>query len=195
LSLMENGKRIPTLAAVVSLARLYGTTADFLCGFAAGLDRDPAVSAELLIASKVSCEVRRLISTMVAVSHGAVRELRPDAGKVLRLAGVALEVAAILERVRRNHPEFDDLRCGATLVARVEVGASIAREVVEQNERARQTLRQAPVDLGFAVDGLHGAGDDAPAAAFWPPRQVAPGALDPDEPLDLEDDAWAGRAS
>jgi transcriptional regulator with XRE-family HTH domain len=192
LSLMENGKRIPTLAAIVQLSNLYGTTTDYLCGLVQGMERDPAVCAEALVAARVSAEVRKLISTMVRVSHHAVRELRPDAGRVLRLAGAALEAAAALARMRSLHPEFDDaFRNGAVLVAKVDVAAGLAREHIEAWERARRTMKSAPVDAGFALP--HDiVGDDLPAAAFWPPRPIEPNALDP-EPLDPEDNPWSDR--
>jgi transcriptional regulator with XRE-family HTH domain len=139
LSLMENGARPVTLRVVVECARLYGTTADFLCGLADESERDPLVACQRVVAARVVAEVRGLVVTLCDAGAAAARELRPDSGRLARLAAAVLDADRALGVVRASLAGFDDeARGGAALVARLGLAAELAREHVAAVERARR---------------------------------------------------------
>ena len=92
LSNMGAGNRMPTLRVLLRAAQLYGTTMDYLAGLVGDPSRDPAASAQSIVAARVTGEVRAAISVLIATSMEHVRSLRPNEARAVRLANVALEV-------------------------------------------------------------------------------------------------------
>jgi transcriptional regulator with XRE-family HTH domain len=156
LSNMEAGNRMPPLDVLIRAAELYGTSMDYLCGFADDPDRDPASAAVRHVSGRVTAEMNRLVNVMVETSIATVRELRPDGPRLLRLAQLALEANSALARLRAD-PSFDEtVRGGATLVARLGLAAELAAEHVAHVARAdrvvRGTVAAVAVDAALAPD-------------------------------------------
>lgn len=148
LSLMENGNRAPTLAVIVETAKLYGTTADYLCGLATDSDRDPAVAVQRHVASRIAGEVQRLIAHMTAASVDVVRELMPSSADGQRMAGLVIELNTTLALFKQRNPKFEDMRVGAALDNKVQVAAEAAVRYMAQVERGKRlmsakTMREA----------------------------------------------------
>lgn len=140
LSLMESGHRPMPLRVLIGCAKLYGTTTDFLCGLAPDSDPDPVTAVQRHVAARVIAEVRQLVGTFSVLSVETVRQLRPDSGRMARLAGTVIELAGVLEGIRAAHP-FDDLvPGGARLVRLSDVALGLAREHLEQVARAQRVL-------------------------------------------------------
>lgn len=145
LSLMENGHRLPPTLVIQESARLYGTTADYLCGLATDSDRDPAAALHREAAAQVAGEVRRALAGATAAAAAAVR-----AGAAARRSNPALARAVVVasltfERVRRANPGFDDLRGGATLARQLDELARSAQLEIDALTQAnrREQLRDA----------------------------------------------------
>jgi len=184
LSNIEAGNRMATLRILVMAAQLYGTTMDFLCGFADDTERDPMVGAQALVAAQVSTEVRHLVAALVRSAGEAVRAMTPDQSQQLRLNALVLEIASALGRVRKSG-EFDELPGGNTLLTKIECAAGIAAACVERAARldVRSHARQhaaaavrgfttvpteevpAGYPLGFLRPLAAGAFDDEPEHA------------------------------
>lgn len=147
LSYMEGGSRLPTLRVLLQAAQLYGTTMDYLCGLTGDPSRDPAATAQAIVAARVTGEVRAAIATLIATSMEHVRSLRPDEAKAVRLANIALEVRAALERMRQREPMFDELPGGATVLHRVELLADLASEQLAHAARAHAAADFTRPDL------------------------------------------------
>lgn len=135
LSNMEAGNRMPTLRVLLHAAQLYSTTMDYLTGLVGDPSRDPAATAQSIVAARVTGEVRAAIGVLISTSIEHVRRLRPDEAKAVRIANVALEVRAALDRLRQRDPRFDDLSGGATVLHRVELLADLAAEQLAQAAR------------------------------------------------------------
>ena len=140
LSNMEAGNRQVTLRVLLAASSLYGTTMDFLCGLIGDPSRDPAAAAQTLVAARVTTEVRGVIAALIASSVESVRRLRPDEAKAVRLASVALEAKAALERMRQREPQFDELYGGATVVHKLELLAILAAAQLEDAAKAQAAL-------------------------------------------------------
>jgi len=183
LSNMEAGNRMVTLRILVMACQLYGTTMDFLCGFADDTERDPMVGAQALVAAQVSSEMRRLVGALVQSAGEAVRAMAPDQSQQLRLNSLVLEISAALGRVRQSG-EFDELPGGNTLLTKIECAAGIASACVERaaqlDVRAHARQQAAAVVRGFTTVPL----EEVPAGyplGFL--RPLPAGAMD-DEPED-----------
>lgn len=151
LSLMENGNRMPPLNIVVEAAKLYGTTCDFLAGLAADPTADPLLGAQRIVAAQVTTAVRGLIVGLVETGAEAARMLRPDVGRITRMAAAVLEADRALGVVRSRATDFDEtIAGGASLVARLELAAELAREHIEQAERSRR-LQGAAARVVYGV--------------------------------------------
>lgn len=174
LSNMEAGNRMPTLRVLLQAAQLYGTTMDYLTGLVGDPSRDPAGTAQSIVAARVTGEVRAAISVLIATSMEHVRSLRPDEARAVRLANVALEVRTALERLRQREPLFDELTCSATLLHRVELLADLAGEQLAQAARAHaaasisgagpQVLTAQPIEelpTGHSLEALRPLGPAA----------------------------------
>lgn len=157
LSLMENGLRLPPVLVLLKFAQVTGTTMDYLTGMADNVTPDPVIQMQRAIAARVTADMRRLIGGMTAISVDVVRELRPDSGRMARLAGLALEAVSALEWVRMRSPEFDDLQGGSRLVAKIVAAGALASEHAQAEERARRALRVC--SSAFTFDCL----DDEPS--------------------------------
>lgn len=154
LSYQENGQRFPPLRVLLGLSELYGTTMDYLCGMAPDPDPDPAVGAQALVAARVTAEVRSMIQLMTTASVDVVRELRPDAGRQMRLAGLVIEASVALGKLRVQHPEFDDLHASATLASKLDVAADLARDHLAGIERTRRRMAGCRL-MDLATDPAH----------------------------------------
>lgn len=145
LSQFEAGKRFPPIEVIVRCARLYGTTTDFLLGLCDDADRDPAVAVSRHVEASVTGEMRRLISAMTDYSVEIVRRVMPTAAESQRLAGLTLEASAALSELRRAAPDFDDLRGGARLVAKLEAASAAAAAYADKVARTQRLLRHRAV--------------------------------------------------
>ena len=154
LSNMENGNRMVTLRILLHAAALYGTTADFLCGLSPEVDRDPAVSVQALVASRITAEIRTLLTVMSKTSVDVVRKLQPDVARTMRLAGLVLEAATALTKLRGQSPVFDELYASATLVTKLEVAADLARQHVDDLDRARRRMQGCRL-MELAIEVAH----------------------------------------
>ena len=158
LSNMESGNRMPTMRVLMEATTLYGTTMDYLCGFAEDCDRDPATAAVRHVSNSVSAVVQRLINVMVSSSVETARKLLPTAGEGQRLASMALELRTTMEQFKARNKKFEDMPLGATLDRRIEVASEAARAYTQQYERAQRVL-QARVG---------GTAPDSPQASLLP---------------------------
>lgn len=140
LSLMENGKRPVTMAVMVKAAKLYGTTADFLCGLVEDSDRDPAAALQRHIAARLTGDLQRLIEHFRRVSVDTVRELMPSTADAQRLAASVIELNTVMALFKQRNPKFEDMRVGATLDAKVLVASDNAARFMAQVERAQRLL-------------------------------------------------------
>jgi hypothetical protein len=141
LSLMECGRRMPTLRVILECAKLYGTTADFLCGLADDSDRDPAVALQRHVTNRIAGEVQHLIAVMTRTSVETVRELMPSVADGQRLAALTLEVKGALDTFRSRNPKFDNsMPAGATLVLKMDMAASSAVSYAARVDRAKRLM-------------------------------------------------------
>jgi transcriptional regulator with XRE-family HTH domain len=157
LSYIENGQRLPPLRILMACAELFGTTTDFLCGFAADADRDPAVAAQSMIAARVTAEVRTLIERSTKAGIDVARALRPDAGRIMRMACCVIEATAALELLRKACPEFDTLHASSRVLAKLDTATDLAREHLQAVERARRASAAGMAELAL---GSGSADDD-----------------------------------
>ena len=154
LSLMETGKRMPPFSVVIALARLYGTTTDYLCGLEEDVERDPAVGMQRAMTSRISGDLQRLIQQLSNLSVGVVRHLMPSASDGQRLAMVAFEVHKAVETLRTANPKADEkIRGLATLLAKSDALHAQATAYAAQADRARRVLRARIGDTTGANKG------------------------------------------
>ena len=140
LAALELGQASPDLATVLRMARVYGTTTDFLLGLAPDGDRDPASAVLLHVTARLTADIQRLTRATVEVNVGAVRELFPGPSQSHRLAALVLDAGAALATMRARNPAFDeDALGGARVVATFEAAAVAAKAVIEQCARAQRT--------------------------------------------------------
>lgn len=155
----EQGNRLPGVEKIAQLVELYGTTADYILGFAPEPDRDPAAGVQRQLAAFITTRVHGLIQAMVASNIEAVRKMRPDVASALRLCSLVLETSAALDRMRELNPELDDDMKGlASVVRRMELAANSAKETTERlNHTHRATAHRAQ---SVAEDLLSGLGTE-----------------------------------
>lgn len=133
LSQFETGLRLPPLALVPRAALLFGTTCDFLMGLVPEPEADPGASLVRLLAVRTAAEVDRLIDVVLTEGLTELRRARPETAATLRLASATLEANRALRRCRELSGEaFDDLPAGAPLVARVELAADLAAQLLDE---------------------------------------------------------------
>jgi transcriptional regulator with XRE-family HTH domain len=164
LSRIESGYRPAPLHVLIAAARLYGTTMDFLCGLADDSDRDPGVAAARTVGDRVSFALEGLTKVMVRANMDMVRDLLPSTVAGERLAALTVEVNAALALVVARNPKFEDMRGGATLLAKVGLASKAAAEYGATVARARRLMK---VRVGAQQDlfALYPVLDLAPASA------------------------------
>lgn len=145
LSQFEAGKRYPPVEVLMKCAELYGTTTDFLLCRCDDADRDPAVAASRHVVARVTAEMQHLIGTMTNYTVEVVRRVMPTAADSQRLAILTLEASTALTALRASCPEFDDLRGGAKLVAKMEAASTAASAYAEKVARTQRLMRQRAV--------------------------------------------------
>lgn len=119
LSYWETGTRMAPFERLIQLAKLYGTTMDFLCGLQDDSDRDPAAATSRAVAGLVSASVDKIVRSLTQHNVELVRGMLPGSGEAQRMAGLALEASKALTRMRELNPGFDErLRGGAQFVAK-----------------------------------------------------------------------------
>lgn len=167
---MEGGSRMPSVRVLRDLSLLYGTTVDYLLGLVEDSDRDPAVAAHAVIARRLTAECRGLIAAVSAAGVHVVRELRPDAGLMQRIAESVVQAHAALVQVRGFEAGFDDLRGGARLLAQLDTAAALARHHLNHVARAKRKLAGGHAQLfELALDDV-----DARCAELPPGLNVGP---------------------
>lgn len=156
LSNMENGNRFPPHQVLCKATKLYGTTMDFLCGFADDSDRDPATAALRHVTGRVTADLQRLIGTMTRVSVEAVRELMPGAADGQRMASLAIEANIALAIFAQKNPKFQDMRGASNFVNKLHMATEAATRYVLQVDRAKRLMQaRAHCDLSPKVgDGI-----------------------------------------
>jgi transcriptional regulator with XRE-family HTH domain len=140
MSNMENGFRMPPMRLLMQCTELYGTTMDYLCGFAQDSDRDPAVSIVRLLTASASADFKRLIDTVTETSVDIARKVLPTAAAGERVAASALEAHSALLRFAELNPKFQDMRAGNVVMSKSEAAARNAREYMDSMLRARRVL-------------------------------------------------------
>jgi transcriptional regulator with XRE-family HTH domain len=140
LSLMESGKRMATLRIIIECAKLYGTTADYLCGLAEDSDRDPVAAIQRHVAARVASEVNTMVRRMSDVSVQAVRELMPAAAEGQRVAELVKELNFAMARFVQANPTFEDMPKGSAVVSKMHLAASAAVVYIERVERTKRLL-------------------------------------------------------
>ena len=143
LSYMENGSRMATLRVLRQATELYGTTMDYLCGFADDTDRDPANAALRHITARVSADVQRLVNTMAKTSVEVVRELMPSSAQGQRVAALAIEANMAMARFVQHNKRFEDMRGGAELLRKVQAAAEAGVTYTAQVERAKRLMQMS----------------------------------------------------
>jgi transcriptional regulator with XRE-family HTH domain len=139
LSQMETGSRPVPLAKLVEMARLYGTTTDFLLGLTPEVDRDPAVAMQAQLTAQVSGNLRRLIEQMSTMSVGLARTILPDVTQGQRLATLILEINRAMSTVATmDGKRWESIRGGNSLAARINAAADAATQYLGQVNRARR---------------------------------------------------------
>lgn len=169
LSLIESGQRMPTARVLMHCAVLYGTTMDYLCGFAADIDRDPAAVVQREVAGRVVADVRRLIATITASATVGVRQLRRGAGRTAGLAGQLVELPAVLPRRRvRDGETFDRGFPGALSVRSFMTALMTTHEHLSAVAQAQRPAAAVPVHTAGLTgqDGVGGPGGLAHRAAW-----------------------------
>lgn len=171
LSNMENGNRMVTLRILTQAVTLYGTTMDYLCGFAEDSDRDPATAALRHVTGRVTADMQRLIATLTRVSVDAVRELLPGQAEGQRMASLVIEANMALALFAQRNPKFEDMRASSNLVSKIHMANEAAVRYVAQVDRAKRLMSaRTTSDLSPKVgDGI--------MQLDLMPELLAPGAL------------------
>jgi transcriptional regulator with XRE-family HTH domain len=94
MSNMENGIRPATLKVIIEGARLYGTTADYLCGMAEDFDPDPSQGVRRQVAALVLSDFEALARTVASASRQMPHQAIPSTTEGQRMAGLILEAHA-----------------------------------------------------------------------------------------------------
>lgn len=134
----ESGTRPMPLERAILAARLYGVTMDYLLGLADDPAPDPVAAVQGAVASRIAAEVHHLAQTMVEQTAALVRSYMPCVARGERLAGLALEAHAALQRLRERCPDFDKELPASALVARLPLAADVAAEYRNDTRRARE---------------------------------------------------------
>ncbi|NDY89749.1 helix-turn-helix domain-containing protein [Ideonella livida] len=141
LCIAESGSRLLGADKMVKLARLYGTTLDYLFGLAEDSDKDPAASAQRQIASYVTSQLGELAKAMVSTNVAAVRTMGVDIAETMRLSAATLELDRAIATMRRLNPDLDDQAKGlATVILKSEAASELARVIVARRDRAHRAL-------------------------------------------------------
>lgn len=136
---IERGGALPSLQIVVAAAKLYGTTMDYLCGLADDSDRDPAITLQRWVAARLSASLQRHTRKTCELHVNAIRALHPSAAEGRRLARQVVDAGRALAKFRALNHAFDqELRGGASVVARIGRAVDTACAYLAKLERARR---------------------------------------------------------
>jgi transcriptional regulator with XRE-family HTH domain len=120
LSQWEKGSRCPPVSELVKVARLYGTTVDFLLGEAPEMDRDPAAGLRNAVLNGVRKQLERVAEITVDEVSRHARLVGSDAGSTGQFITAGAELLDAVRGLERLNPgRIDDMRGGATLARRL----------------------------------------------------------------------------
>jgi transcriptional regulator with XRE-family HTH domain len=131
LSMVESGKKTPTLALLVRAADVFGVSLDFLLGAVDEPERDPRLARRAAMHRLLN---NRLAKVADALADAFEHEVSVDPVHARPLVAAAASALECFERVAAR-PEFEELPGGALLNRRM-------RELAEALESARQGLRR-----------------------------------------------------
>lgn len=141
LSLMESGQRPVPLDKLIAAAKLYDCTADYLCGLADDPGRDPAVAILRRAQAHVAVDVQALVRRVFHDNMKQISEVLPGAAAADRLASLTAEAGVAMALFAARNPEFQDMKAGALLAAKVELAMEAAKAYSQQASRARRLMR------------------------------------------------------
>lgn len=152
----ERGKRMLHNIKLIQLAKMYGTTMDYLLGLTDDLDTDPDAVRERCLTDYVMGRFSMLAKALTRRNIEAVRKMGVDMAETLRLSQQVLELEVAVARMRRANPGLDeDVRGLATVVLKVQTAAESARAAIERHERAHRAemhhVKQVVGDLFSAL--------------------------------------------
>jgi transcriptional regulator with XRE-family HTH domain len=142
MSNMENGIRPPTLKVIIEGARLYGTTADYLCGLAEDCDSDPVHGVRRHLAARVLADFQALTRTVAEVSAERLRKAMPSAAEGRRMAELVLEMRVSAAGLQSSEPAAGVVAAArANVVQKATLAAEAARAYLVAVKRADNVLR------------------------------------------------------
>jgi transcriptional regulator with XRE-family HTH domain len=152
----EAGKRMLDNNKLIPLARLYGTTMDYLLGLTDDPDSDPVASAQRRLTDFVTGRFVMLARAMAERNIDAVRKMSVDTGETLRLSELVLEIDAAMTRVRQAYPALDqDVRGLGSVVLKLQTAADRAQDAISRHARAHRAemhrMQQVSGDLFGAL--------------------------------------------
>lgn len=153
LDAMERGQAMPSLATVITAARVLGTTADYLCGFAGDdSDRNLASALQRWSTARISADIQRVARATVALQVGTLRAMHPTAAEGRRLARQVVDAGRAVATLRKRNPDFDsNVMGGASVVARLARAVDTAGRYLAKLERAKRVAAfKASIEISDA---------------------------------------------
>lgn len=152
----ERGKRYVPHDVLLRAMLLYGVSADYLYGLRDDLEPDAVRSVQEAISGRIAAEVHHLAHTMAAQTADLVRHHLPSGAKAQRLAGLVLELAEALQRLRARCPGFDSEMPSSAVLLRMDLAAEAARAYLDDVRRAQsmQAIRNRNASLAVLTAPL-----------------------------------------
>ena len=153
----ETGVRFPPMSTLVGMARLYGTTTDYLLGLDDDSDRDPARMLARRIQERVSADIQSLLHEIGEKSAEIARGLLPSSIEGAELARCALELIGAVDRFAARNTGWQDMPVGSTLMSKRDAAWTRAQAYQEKVERAKRLMAaRTRRDVGAAESGQIG---------------------------------------
>lgn len=138
LSLIENGERMPSLPRLISLARCFGTSVDFLLGLTADPDEGPASATRRALMRRIEDSLNANAARIADAVLASTRQDLP-----VRAASLARLAQRLVDAVNRladlNPDSFQDLRGGSTAMH----AATLLHEAIADARGALSAFEQA----------------------------------------------------
>lgn len=150
-SLVENGKRLPTLIALIQYADLYRAPLDFLVGRTDDPDLEQCETNMAVMARAVSksmeLHIKRVADACALFSVQLTPDRQSDRHDLYEVATLAKQAAQALERIRELNPDFDELKGGAKLVNALSRLIALGQKAEERTETYRRRYRTLKTTL------------------------------------------------
>ncbi|MES2978036.1 MAG: helix-turn-helix transcriptional regulator [Pseudomonadota bacterium] len=157
LSLVEQGKRLPPVAAIERAAIVYGVAVDFLFDLTSEPERDTSLASRNGAIRRVQDMLERHAE---AVAEHVLVACKGDLTVELRTTGVVKELSALLDGLENffllNKSQFDDLRGGATLIRRAINAREALDKVVLLLSRKERLVEMSLQHARAAVESAEG---------------------------------------